>query len=174
MSADDHINKVWQWLDENALVFKTPESITLSGFDVSSGKYSGSFDVTLDNQRIPRRFSFGLGGNGKPEIYFPMFHSPLGAPASYAAVELTRETTEAVKKILASILPAMKPLGLNRETGEQLFLTTCSESARIVDKGTYTAAMTRISAEDFSVSLRMSYAKQQPQIDSPASGESAA
>ena len=166
----DHIKQVQQWLDKNVKVFATPDSVTLSAFRVESGRYSGSFDVCLDGVRVPERFRFGLGSNGKPEVYFPMFHSPLGAPASYAAVELTGETGKAIKDVLTSTLPKMKPLGLNPETGELVLHTTHSESDRILDMAHYTGTMERISHKDFSVSCRVNCAQRGTQTDSPASG----
>ena len=152
LDTREHVKKVQEWLEENVESFPTPGTVTLSAFQIDADRYSGSFFVSLDGNKIPDRFRFGLGSNGKPELFFPMFHSPLGAPASYAAVELTYKTETAIKNLLTEILPKMKPLGLNRGTGEMVLATTHSDSDRIVNKEEYDLIMARISKSDFSAS----------------------
>ena len=150
MERDEHIQAVNKWLDDNVLVCETPTAVDISDFQLRPDSFSGSFQVALDGVKLSDRFSFGLGGNGKPDLFFPMFHSPLGAPASYAAVELTSETALAIKRLLESALPKMKALGYNRATGEMVFRTTHSDSARIVDKAAYEECMKQISQKEFS------------------------
>ena len=79
-----HIEKVRQWLREHVQVFSDLHSVTLSDFTVNWDEFS----VTLDDTAISDKFSFFLEASGKTTFYPPMFHSPLGAPASYAAVEV--------------------------------------------------------------------------------------
>ena len=150
MNTEEHIKAVWKWLDENVQVFETPQSVTVSNFQIKTSRFSGSFDVHLDDVKLSERFSFGLGAHGKPDLFFPMFHSPLGAPASYVAIELTPQTTSAIKELLADVLPKMKALGLNRETGELIFHTTHTDFDRVIDKVGYEPHIGRVTASDFS------------------------
>lgn len=156
MNSKKHIQAVQSWLDENVVVYATPKAIEISGFQLGPNTYRGSFQVALDGVNIPEQFSFGLGSNGKPELYIPMFHSPLGAPASYARVELGDETVLAIKNLLASVLPEMKSLGFNRNTGEMIFRTTHSDSDRIVNQAAYEECMGHISRHEFSASSLVS------------------
>lgn len=119
---DDHVQAVWRWLDEHVLVFDTPRQITLFDLQADPANYRGTFrlqldDTALDATRLDDPFTFSLGQNGKPCWGPPMFWSPLGAPASYSAVTLTEPTQQAIQQLLERLLPHMRPLGLNRESG---------------------------------------------------------
>lgn len=156
MNTQEHIRKVQDWLDENVRVYETPETVTVCEFVRKLGAYSGSFHLRLDDVALAESFSFGLGNDGRPELFFPVFHSPLGAPASYSAVRLTQETVASTENLLGAILPKMKPLGLNRETDEMVFATTHSELDRVVVMSEYKAAMARIFDPDFEASIPVS------------------
>lgn len=124
-TIDEHVQAVWRWLDEHVLVFDTPRQITLFDLHADAERYQGSFrlkldETVLDATRLEDPFTFSLGQNGKPSWGPPMFWSPLGAPASYAAVTLTEATEQAIQSLLERLLPRMLPLGLNRETGIML------------------------------------------------------
>ena len=82
-----------------------------------------------------------------------MFCSPLGAPASYPAVELTDETRSEIQVALESVLPRMKALGVDRDTGEAVYLTTHTDSDRITSAEIHKAAMKALSQEGFSDSV---------------------
>jgi hypothetical protein len=152
MDIHEHIKEVTQWLDENVQVFATPGQVTLARFEIDPDKYQGRFEVQLDGVAIHERFRFSLGNHGHPDVHLPMFHSPLGAPASYTAVELCDATRAAIVHLLARTLPSMKPLGYNRATGECVYLTTHATKDRVIDPAAYAAAMQAIAAEGFSVS----------------------
>ena len=112
-----HIEEVRAWLDENVQVFTEPQSVTLSDFVVDWNEFSGDFRVFLDSAELPDKLRFGLNASGKTDFYLPMFHSPLGAPASYAAIELTPRTLEAIKQGLHKTIPHVMATGINKETG---------------------------------------------------------
>jgi len=174
MSRDDHLQAVQKWLRDNVLAYETPTAVEVSDFQLGANGFSGSFQVTLDGKKLPVPFSFGLGDNGKPALHFPMFCSPLGAPASYEAVELTDETTLAIERLLRFILPKMKPLGYDRETGELIVLTTHSTLDRIVNRAEYDECMRRVSGKEFSARCFVGDAQQGDQANGPAPGGSAA
>jgi hypothetical protein len=126
-----------EWLKKRVRTYATPRRVTLSGFRVNASEYEGSFNITLDNEKVPRRFTFSLQSNGKPELGFPIFTSPLGVPASFSAVQLSEETVAAVESLLRVILPPMKGLGLDRETGQEITNISHCIAQRIIDKGAY-------------------------------------
>lgn len=155
MSTEEGTHRIEQWLEDNVRTYPTPGSVTLSGFDVDTEEYRGSFDVTLDENTIPERFSFALGGNGTPDLFLPIVTSPLGVPTSYATVELTDETVSAIKRLLASALPRMKPFGLNQETGELVLFTTHGPLDRILDEDEYRSHMAQVGENEFSKSMHL-------------------
>ena len=50
----------------------------------------------------------------------PIFVSPLGAPASYSAVDMTDNTSKAILEGLKLTFPKLKPCGKNRDTGIEI------------------------------------------------------
>jgi len=121
-----NIERVKEWLDENVQVFPEPKSVTLSDFTVSWRKddFSGSFRVSLDTNAITDKFQFHLQASGKTTFNPPIFHSPLGAPASYSAVELTDKTNRAILKGLHDTFPRLEGLGWDRDTGKEITFDT--------------------------------------------------
>ena len=119
-----HVDRVWEWLEENVQVFPEPESVTLSDFLVDWDSLNGNFLVSFDSTKASTRFQFGLALNGKAALYMPMFHSPLGAPASYAAVRITHATHQAILKGLHETFPPLKAVGVEKGTGERISLDT--------------------------------------------------
>ncbi len=113
-----------RWLKANVKRFPTPKVVTLSDFDIDVDDFTGTFKVSLDEQVIDDEFSFEIEGNGSPNLYSPIFHSPLGVPASFPAVQLTTDTENAIESALAHLLPRLRPLGLNKATGEEIDMTT--------------------------------------------------
>jgi hypothetical protein len=116
-----------RWLDANVKTYPTPETVTLSDFEIDLDDLSGTFQVALDRQAIDYAFSFGIQGNGTPNLFWPMFHSPLGVPASYAALHITNDTESAIELALSHLLPRLRPFGLNRSTGKSIDMTTSIE-----------------------------------------------
>lgn len=116
-----------RWLKANVKTYPTPEIVTLSDFEIDLDDLSGTFRVALDRQALDYEFSFEIQGNGTPNLFWPMFHSPLGVPASYAAVDITDETESAIEMALSHLLPRLRPFGLNRDTGKSIDMTTSIE-----------------------------------------------
>lgn len=158
MSTEERIEQVSRWLSENTKSFATPTEIVLSDFEIDKVRYSGTFSVSLDSVTIKRRFAFGLDHNGKPRVYTPTFHSPLGAPASYPAVVLTEETLSKISELLSSILPIMKAIGLDKETGEWVLNTTHDVPERIIDREVYEKKMAVASERGFKAAFKFTHA----------------
>ena len=119
-------------------------------FDIDWEKFSGDFQVSFDNLLLKERINFGLEASGKTKFYYPMFHSPLGAPASYGAIEMSHKTEEAIIKGLHETLPRLMGAGRNRETGHEITYHT-PPSERISEKA-LAKAKSRIT-KDYSVSI---------------------
>jgi hypothetical protein len=45
----------------------------------------------------------------------PMFHSPLGAPASYAAIDLDERTNKAILRALEQVFPRVRAFGWHKD-----------------------------------------------------------
>ncbi len=150
--TEDHIEQVRQWLEENVQSYPTPHTVTLSAFEVDWDDLSGSFRVGLDSVQLLERFRFSLSVTGKAEYYLPMFYSPLGAPCSYAAIELTEQTKTALLKGLHDTIPRLRACGLDRETGKETYFYT-PVSERIKDRDQFEAARKRVEAGDYSISI---------------------
>ena len=104
-SIERHVEQVMAWLEENVQVFLEPEAVTLSEFSVNWEDFSGDFNLSLDDVMLSRKVGFGLEASGKTRFYMPMFYSPLGAPASYAAIEITEKTRQAILTGLRQTFP---------------------------------------------------------------------
>jgi len=140
-STANHISKVMEWLDDHVQVFTQPEIVKLSHFDIDWSDFSGSFLLSLDNTALKDKIRFGLEASGKTKFYMPMFHSPLSAPASYAAIELTDQTREAITIALRKTIPRLMGLGRDRATGEEITA--------------YTPVLNRISKDDLENAMRV-------------------
>lgn len=125
---------VQEWLKDNVLVVPEPSEVTLHHFLVNWADWSGKFSVTFDNLMFKEPLTFGAGTNGYVGFSLPAFTSPLGAPASFAMLKITDETSQAIQTALRSMFPRLKPLGRNRETGIEITYSSPLEA--------------RISAED--------------------------
>lgn len=128
MSREDKVNGIDEthykrakqlkdWLDANTDVIPEPKMITLNSFEIDWDRWLGSFNVWFDDSLYPEKFHFYDCGTGGVEIQPPMFTSPLGVPASYCAVVITKQTDTAIRQALELTLPRLTPHGRNRRTG---------------------------------------------------------
>lgn len=144
----DHLGQVLDWLDTNVIKHPTPSIVTLSDFNIDWGGMSGCFSLSLDNLVVPAAFTLSLGQNGWMQHHPPLFCSPLGAPASYAAVDLTDESNAAIGKALKLIFPRLKPLGLDSESGKLIVGRTPLQD-RIFNRLEFEEAKSKISNSAF-------------------------
>ncbi len=114
-SLSDRVAKVRAWLNENVLVPELPRTVTVSDIEFDWKKMSGTFVVALDGNRIEDHFRVWIGITGKPQFCPPMFVSPLGAPASYAAVDLDQETDKAIQVALEQVFPKVRAFGWHKD-----------------------------------------------------------
>lgn len=151
--SKEHIQQVRQWLEENVQLYFTPKKVTLHSFEVDWDELSGSFRVLLDDNDLPHRFSFEIDTSGKAEFFLPMFHSPLGAPASYGAINLSESTSKAILEGLREAIPKVRGCGRNRETG--LEITNCTPiNDRVIDHEEFDLAKKRVESPNYIITVK--------------------
>lgn len=148
----EHLALVSAWLDENVVSYPTPASVTLSDIQMNWTDLSGSLIFSLDGKKVPDRFVFSLDGTGWLKFFMPMFTSPLGAPASYAAVEFTEETRVVMEEGLRILIPKLAGFGLDRVTGVWIHQSTQWQT-RVMDTTAFEPARQRIETGGYSITV---------------------
>ena len=142
------------WLADNVQTFDKAKTVTLSDFKLEALGFQGTFIISIDDVPIDSRFKFVLGENGLPRLNYPMFHSPQGAPASFAAVEFSEHISAAIEGLLKETLPRMKALGYHRETDEYIF-SSSQDTNRIFSLEEFDTKMAKLLEPNFKVSARI-------------------
>ena len=145
------LEAVLAFLDENTIFVPEPSCVTLYDFKVDWSKWSGSFRIKFDDVSHDDRFYFSEDGTGKVRFTLPMFVSPLGAPASYPAVEITKRTREAIHRALDTTFPKLIPHGKNRKTGIETTIWTPIRDRLTSDK---LSSVKKLMSTGYSVSVR--------------------
>jgi hypothetical protein len=147
---EDKLTQLAAWIDEHVVRPDTPRALILHSFEVKhSEPVSGSFTARLDDLDVAG-CRLSTKGNGNVQAGPPLFHSPLGVPATYAAAELTQATSDAIDAALRSLVPPLKALGLDRQTGEMVTMMTPFD-ARASDPQAYAGAVERLRDPNFSL-----------------------
>lgn len=151
-----HIEKVGVWLKENTLVYEDVKALTLHDFQMDWQKNFGTFLVKFDAQACPMKFSVFIGGagNGTVSLQIPMFHSPLGAPYSYPAIDIADEVKAAIENALNDIFPRLRPFGLDKETEREVTMIT-PFGERLPDKLVYEKAKDVVSKDGFQLTINV-------------------
>ena len=84
-----------------------------------------------------------------------MFVSPLGAPASYAAIELSDEIDAALRAKMREIFPRIEPLGRNRKTGAEITMGNSTVANRIIDLEGYRNTVSQIENGSLRVTIKL-------------------
>ena len=124
----NRLKEVRAWLADNVVYIPEPKEVTLFDFEVDWSNWSGEFKIRFDDFVSEDSFGLGMEMTGVPKFYYPMFTSPLGVPASYAAIEITSNTHNAINEALKRTFPKLKPLGKNRDTGIQIMYNSPMEA----------------------------------------------
>ncbi len=121
---EEHLRAVADWLNANVLVIDQANQVALSRFEWPGEEdRSVSFRLSFDG-RGDHLFRMWADEAGAIGMSPPMFHSPLGAPASFAAIELSPRVEAAVRAGLRALVPPLKPLGTDRGTGEEITMAS--------------------------------------------------
>ena len=116
--------KVEEWLEEHVQRFSEPKEVELSRFDVDWSTFKGTFRLSLDGVAVFSKIRFSPDAAGKMGYGLPMFISPLGVAASYAAVEITPLTARAITHGLNQAIPKLKGCGKDPVTGAEITFHT--------------------------------------------------
>jgi len=153
--TDDKLDKrlmdLHNWLADNVQIYNKAKTVTLSDFKLEALGFQGTFIISIDDVPIDSRFKFVLGENGLPRLNYPMFHSPQGAPASFAAVEFSENITSIIEGLLKEVLPRMKALGYHRETDEYVFFGS-NDAKRIISPEEFDTKMAKLLEPGFQIS----------------------
>jgi hypothetical protein len=139
------------WLEDNVFAPPSPKKVTLSHIEFDWESLDGSFRLTLDNLVIKDTFALTIDIAGQIKFCPPMFHSPLGAPASYAAVTLTQATCSTVQKALELLFPKLRGYGLHKETGIEIWAGSPTAD-RVIDDVKFQSCVKALAAPEFQVS----------------------
>lgn len=142
------------WLEDNVFVPPTPRNITISDIRFDWRNLHGSFRLALDNCLIKDAFDVAIDIAGNVKFAPPMYHSPLGAPASYAAVELNLATSSAVIRALERVFPKLRGFGLHKDIGIEIWADSPVED-RIPDLTEFHHCQQLLSRPGFSVNERI-------------------
>lgn len=146
----EHIEAVRQWLEKNVRVYPTPASITLCHIALHPERFSGTATLLIGDEQLGEDLSLRMDETGWLTCSLPMFHSPLGAPASYGAIEITEPAQRALSAAVRSLLPRLLPLGLHPVSKEWITTSTPLRQ-RVLDQAEFDAALERVAQADFRV-----------------------
>ena len=146
---DRHVKLVRRWLEKHVHKANALRGVRLHSFVADWEELRGSFKVDFDDVPCPMAFTYSVGGaDGHTAVHAPIFTSPLGAPASYDAVEANKEAWDAIYRGIETLFPPIKPLGRDPETGK-IIDTTTPLSRRILDEAALASTRAKMSALEF-------------------------
>ena len=152
MKIDDarrhHIQAVQAWLEKNVRVYPTTPRISLRQIQLDFNTLRGEALLFVVDAQPGEALTLRMGDDGWLTFTPPLFHSPLGAPATYGAIELTDKTKQAVAAAVQGLLPRLLPFGINPKTQEWVTASTPLRE-RIIDAAELNAALERITHPDF-------------------------
>jgi hypothetical protein len=126
------IHNLENWLKENILKISRPNKLVLHNFKVDLRAFSGSFMVDVDGETLNATFSLYLGSDGKVHFGEPMFHSPMGVPASYAAIEVDPDTRLAIANSICNLFPKFRAYGFHKDLNRMIDSSSSLED-RVTD-----------------------------------------
>jgi ADP-ribosyl-[dinitrogen reductase] hydrolase len=146
-------HRVEEWLADNITVIREVKSILLCKFTWEPDQYGGRFNVAFDGVEHPDSFMFSLGGSdGYTDMYIPMFHSPLGVPASFEAIRISPRVERAIKNEIRTLFPRIEPFGLNRKTMKETVSGTPIHE-RLPDPDALLKTVATISDSEFKIRI---------------------
>jgi hypothetical protein len=151
------------WLEDNVVCPPTPKEITVHSIEFDWNSLSGTFRLVLDDCEIAEPFKVGMDLSGRVQFTPPMFWSPLGAPASYAAVELDEVTVAAVMRALASVFPRLRGYGIYPDLGLEIYGDN-PLGDRIIDFKEFGLKSALLASKNFKVRYSLAAAESVPNL----------
>jgi len=93
----EHARQVNKWVDAKKVSYPDGSSIDFVTFEFDPESGKGQFTLSFNGEECPYDYSFQARLHSL-DIYHPMFSSPMGAPASYSAVEISAEMIALIRK----------------------------------------------------------------------------
>jgi len=99
-----HLKAVVKWVDENIEIHPACSHVTLFNFQITDNGYDERqfFSIKFGEFESGYRITF-IRYNKKLKMLMPMFHSPLGAPGSYRAIDTSDDEEKAINFALNHI-----------------------------------------------------------------------
>jgi hypothetical protein len=144
--------KVREWRAKNVQRFEEPNQVTLSEFNVDWNDFSGDFKLSIGNIVLEKKIKFELEASGRTIFCRPMFHSPHGTPWSYAAIDITENTSKAITMALRKTFPRLQGAGIDRETGKEIYFST--HPRHRISPGELEKAVSKVS-KDYAVTIEI-------------------
>ena len=134
-----HLEAVRQWLSDNVVKIDDAAAIAVVDITYDPQTFRGCFVITADGVLLDGEWRFWLGdADGHTHISPPMFISPLGAPASYEAVEISDEQFASVLAQIRAVFPRIAPLG------KRFTFLNSTVADRIIDWQAYEDTIARL------------------------------
>jgi hypothetical protein len=143
--------KLTAWLKENVVVPKIPAEISVFDIEFDWGRLSRQFSLALDGETLEDRFHLLMEITGRVIYHPPMFCSPMGVPASYAAVKLDVKIDQAIQRALDSRFSKVRTYGWHEDIDLIIDATTPFKD-RIIDQDEFDAKRQLIEAGHLKVS----------------------
>ena len=120
-----HVAAVHAWVEANTRRYANVAEVRLTDFKWNEGR---ALDVDFTAEFLPggrqERLAAYADGAGQIWISAPMFVSPMGAPASFPAVEFDAATGKALLAGVRAVIPPLAPFGIDPKTGRHLDAST--------------------------------------------------
>jgi hypothetical protein len=144
----DHIQAVRAWLKANVRVYSRPTHITIRQIQLDRKQLSGTAMLFVGDELPAVELTLNMDETGWLKFTPPLFHSPLGAPATYGAITLTYSTERAVTDAVKGLLSRLLSLGLHPKTKEWITIGSPMHE-RVNDIPAFNEAFNRITDPDF-------------------------
>ena len=154
-NIDPHVALVRQWLEVHVLRVAAVNHVKLHSFNSDWREMRGSFKVDFDGVPCSMEFEYEVGkSDGYTSVSCPRFTSPLGAPATYPAVEMSDAAWNAIDRGIKTLFPRVTPLGMLKSNGEVVDVRT-PIADRIIDTQTLSTTRTKMSDPSFCIEVEI-------------------
>jgi len=127
------IQKLDDWLEDNVFEVMHPSKLVLYGFKFDWSTFTGSFFMEVEGKPLDYLFELYVELNGLMHFREPIFHSPLGVPASYSAINIDSETKLAISDVVSNFFPKFRAYGFHKDLNKMID-SSSSTGERVIDQ----------------------------------------
>ena len=146
---------VWEWVKENQIHCDPAHSVSIKNIDFDWHDLHGSCTVEFDGVPCQHKLSFSYDVTGRIGYGFPLFHSPLGAAATYDAYDISSEASKALSQAVDSVFPKIRALGLHKDLGVVLHYLNSTGRDRWPSKEIFDKVVERLADPNFEVTVQL-------------------